>query len=271
MNLFPHRSILLATAASALFVVRSAAQTDLSAAYQTAEAAAKGAAPTSCDDSKELETPFEFTLAPTNGGAKIELRYEYAGCESYPRNDYLPPYTQRYYNAKDGYGMVVVVNEGASAAEVLFSKGQDWVGTLDAFTVSQLASGDPLTADLKDHEKWNKIDGRATLRDAAKPLYPELKNCETADWSKDAASAPLRTEGKPALGWEGRSGPSLVLLTKTAAFYYHEDCDICAEVTRCELSSGALTSVVRAHSADCSDLKSFSKDAVYTACPDAGK
>jgi hypothetical protein len=143
------------------------------------------------------------------------------------------------------------------------------VGKLESFTVAALASGDPQSDDLKDHEQWQKLNGRAVLRNAAKPLYPQLKACESADWSKTGTSAPSRDGGKPALGWDGRSGPSLVLLTKTAAFYYHEDCDICAEVTRCELSTGALSSAKAAHSVDCADMKAFTKDAVYDACADA--
>lgn len=89
---------------------------------------------------------------------------------------------------------------------------------------------------------------------APKSVFPELKACESADWSKTGTSSPVRTEGAPATGWEGRMGPSLVLLTKTAAYYYHEDCDICAEITRCELSTGALSSHAIAHMLDCRDL-----------------
>lgn len=274
---------------AALACVPAAAQvSELAPAYDAARAAvsaaakpavetsatapaASAAAPTSCDDAKSLEAPFEFALTPADGGAKIQLRFEYAGCEEFPRNDYLAPYTQRSYEAKGGYGMTILVDEdGRSAgyAQVLFSSGKNWIGNM-GFPVEALVSGDPQNANLQDHEQWNKINGRATLRDAAKPLYPQLGKCEAADWSKAAASAPARTNGIPALGWDGRSGPSLVLLTKTAAYYYHEDCDICAEVTRCELSNGALSSAKAAHSVDCADMKPFEKDAVYDACAES--
>ncbi len=112
-------------------------------------------------------------------------------------------------------------------------------------------------------------EGRAVLRDSAKPLYPQLKACESADWSGAALSAPRRdADGGLATGYSGPA-PSLVLLTKTAAYYYREDCDICAEVTRCDLSTGRLSSVVAAHSVDCADMKPYRRDALFDACPDA--
>jgi len=270
--------ILLAAALAALASVPAAAQSELNDAYKAARASAaaakssaesKPAAPASCPDAKALETTFEFTLAATDGGAPLRLRFEFAGCEDFERNDYLPAYTQRSYTANDGYGLTILVNDGSEQAEVLVSKGPNWVGKLEAFTVAQLASGDVLKDALADHEQWNKTRGKATIRNAAKPLYPQLKSCEAADWSKAALAAPARVDGKPALGFVG-PGPSLVLLTKTAAYYYHEDCDICAEVTKCELSTGALSSAVAGHSVDCADMKKFSAtDAVYDACADA--
>jgi hypothetical protein len=266
------KPVLLAAALAALAAASAAAQTaELNAAYRTARAAASSpkpaAAPASCDDAKELETSFELQFAPANGGAKLRLRFQYAGCDWEPRNDYLPPYTQRSYEAQDGYGLTIVTNDGASASEVLLSKGKDWIGDLGSPDNAALVSGDPLTLDAADHEISNQKTGRAVLRDAAKPLYPQLKSCEAADWSRTGTSAPSRADGEPALGYAG-PGPSLVLLTKTAAYYYHEDCDICAEVTKCELPSGALSSAVVAHSVDCADMKKLSTDAVYDACAD---
>jgi len=38
-----------------------------------------------------------------------------------------------------------------------------------------------------------------------------------------------------------------VLLTATDAYYYHEPCDICADVTKCALQSGALRTTIAAH------------------------
>jgi acyl-coenzyme A thioesterase PaaI-like protein len=111
---------------------------------------------------------------------------------------------------------------------------------------------------------------RAAVKAQPKQMFPQLMSCEAADWSKAAVSAPVRTEGKVDLGWI-RGGTSLVLLTKTAAYYYHEDCDICAEVTKCELATGRLSSAVVAHSVDCADMKPYSKDVVYDSCADGGR
>ncbi len=65
-----------------------------------------------------------------------------------------------------------------------------------------------------------------------------------------------------------RDGLSLVLLTTTDAFFYHEDCDICAAVERCSLKDGSITNFKTAHSVDCADLAPFLKTGVvYSSCP----
>lgn len=273
------KTLLLAAAFAAFSAAPSLAQTvapepaaTLSAALDAARAAvaASPAKPIpSCADAKELETPFELTIDFADGRPALDLSFEYAGCEEVGRNDYLPPYTERSYKGADGYGLTIVTNEGESRSDVLASKGKDWIGQFGSIANETLLSGNPIAAgDVRVKEASAERKGKAVLRDAAKPLYPQLKKCEAADWSKAATAAPARDGGKPASGWEGRGGPSLVLLTKTAAFYYHEDCDICAEITKCELSSGALSSVVVAHSADCSDLKKYRSEPgiVFDAC-----
>lgn len=65
-----------------------------------------------------------------------------------------------------------------------------------------------------------------------------------------------------------RGGPSLVLLTTTDAYFYHEDCDICAAVERCSLKDGAISNFKTAHSVDCGDLAPLlKKNVAYSACP----
>lgn len=59
---------------------------------------------------------------------------------------------------------------------------------------------------------------------------------------------------------------SLVLQTSKEAYYYYEDCDICAEIDKCDLKTGAVKRVVAAHSAGCSDIAPFAAGAVYNAC-----
>jgi hypothetical protein len=227
-------------AALALCAGAASAQTELKAALDSARASVKGMK--TCDEGRELDVPLELVMTPASGGPARTLAFAYAGCEWTDRNDYLPPYTERSYEAKGGYALTIVTDEGRDFSEVLLSRNGKWIGSLGTPANAALASGDPVSL------------GAATLRNASKPLFPQLKACEAADWSKAAASAPAREDGKPATGWEGRMGPSLVLLTKTAAYYYHEDCDICAEITRCELSTGGLSSFAVAHMLDCSDL-----------------
>jgi hypothetical protein len=281
------KALLIALACAALAAGSAAAQTELGDAFDAARAAvaaapktpaapasavasAPAAAVASCDDAKELETSFELTVAAPNGGDALDLKFQYAGCDWAPRNDYLPPYTERAYKAQDGYGLTIVTNDGEGVSEVLLSKGKDWVGRLGAPANAAMASGDPVAIDLADFQDYKKPHSKATLRDSAKPYFPQLKACEaSAAWGTSGTFGPSRdASGKPTMGWDGRGYASLVLLTKTAAYYYHEDCDICAEVTRCDLTSGALTSAVRAHSVDCSDMKKYRSEAdvVYDSC-----
>jgi len=236
---------------------------------QVAAIAAPAAAPaaSSCEDAKELETTFEMKLTYPDGAKPLELRFQYAGCEEYPRNDYLPPYTERDYKGADGYGLTIVTDDGSQVSEVLLSKGKDWLGKLGAPANASLASGDPVKVDVMDHEDWRKLNARATLRNAAKPPFARLKTCEDA-LSKEYKVSVRDASGAPAVGYSG-PGPSLVLLTATAAFYYHEDCDICAEVTKCDISTGKLTSAVTAHSVDCADMQPLrAGKPVFDACVD---
>ncbi|HEX4046500.1 MAG TPA: hypothetical protein VH309_01625 [Elusimicrobiota bacterium] len=269
------KSLLLAVAFAALAAGSAAAQSEnaLSSALDQARAdvAASPAKPvTSCPDAQELEAPFELSVSFPDGRTPLDLSFEYDGCDQEERNDYIPPYTQRSYKGQDGYGLVIVTSDGESQSDVLVSKGQDWVGRFGTIANADLVSGNPISAgDVGIKDAAGSANGKAVLRDAAKPLYPQLKACEAADWSKASGiGAPARENGKPVTGWDGRSVPSLVLLTKTAAFYYHEDCDICAEITKCDLGSGALSSVVAAHEADCGDLTTYRSEPgiVFDAC-----
>ena len=232
-------------------------------------AASPAKAITTCPDAQELETPFELTVSFSDGRKPLELSFRYGGCEQERRNDYLPAYTERSYYGADGYGLTITTNDGESRSDVLVSKGVDWVGQFGIIENEALLSGNPLSAgtvSVKDGAVERK--GKAVLRDSARPLYPQLAACEAADWTHEAAGAPRRgVSAKPETGY-GVPGPSLVLLTKTAAYYYHEDCDICAEVTKCELSTGRLSSTIHAHSVNCSDMKPYSQDIVFDACAD---
>lgn len=96
--------------------------------------------------------------------------------------------------------------------------------------------------------------------------YAEVPRCEAA--IKKAFGADLRDfKGELNKGFS-RGGYSVVLLTTTDLFVYHEDCDICAAVERCELKTGKMSTFKTAHSVDCDDLAPFLKNGVvYSACP----
>ncbi|MDP3541987.1 MAG: hypothetical protein Q8T11_05900 [Elusimicrobiota bacterium] len=65
-----------------------------------------------------------------------------------------------------------------------------------------------------------------------------------------------------------RDGLSLVLLTTTDAFFYHEDCDICPAVERCSLKDGSVSTFKTSHGVGCLDLAPFlKKNVAYSACP----
>ena len=96
--------------------------------------------------------------------------------------------------------------------------------------------------------------------------YAEVPRCEAA--LKKAFGVSVRDfNGQLNKGFS-RDGFSLVLLTTTDAFFYHEDCDICAAVERCELKTGKISTYKTAHSVDCRDLAPFlKKGVVYSSCP----
>lgn len=96
--------------------------------------------------------------------------------------------------------------------------------------------------------------------------YAALPPCEAA--LKKAFGADVRDfKGALKKGFS-RDGMSLVLLTATDAFFYHEDCDICSAVERCSLKDGSLSTFKTSHSVGCLDLAPFLKTKVaYSACP----
>lgn len=96
--------------------------------------------------------------------------------------------------------------------------------------------------------------------------YAALPPCEAA--LKKAFGASVRDfKGALNKGFT-RDGMSLVLLTTTDAFFYHEDCDICSAVERCSLKDGSLSTFKSSHAVGCLDLAPFLKKKVaYSACP----
>jgi len=222
--------------------------------------------PASCADAKELEMPFELTL---NGGRDLE--FSYAGCREEERNDMIPPYTERYYKGPDGYGLTIITSEGAKSSEVLVSQGKGWVGDFDKLDNAKLVTGEAIA--LGDISIG---DSKSSAQLRGVPDYPELKACETALNRPDPYNTSVFRDSrqKPYMGYAAaryaESSPvvmSLVLLTDTAAYYYSEPCDICADVDMCDLKTHAVKNVIHAHAIDCRDLVSYTKGRiVFDAC-----
>lgn len=114
-----------------------------------------------------------------------------------------------------------------------------------------------------------KKSGKAAVCTPAQidDAYASVPRCEDA--LKKAFNVSVRDYMGALNKGFSRSGYSLVLLTTTDAYFYHEDCDICAAVDRCELKTGKLTDYKVAHSVDCADLAPVIKNGgvVYSACP----
>lgn len=220
----------------------------LAASPLAAQDAPKGKAvgaytPASCGEpGAALEkTTFELS-AP---GAKAPIRLIYAGCREEGRNDLISGFTERTYKGTDGYYLTLVTAHGdgayngggdPSVSEVFVSKGNDWVARMGYQNNAVLASN------------ARAVDGGYTLK-TAKAL-PSTAKCD--------ASLP-----KPVYGPN-----QLWLLTPTKAFYYHEDCDICAELDSCDLKTGALKEEITAHMVSCEDAKARAKgeEILYQDC-----
>jgi hypothetical protein len=188
---------------------------------------------------KALETPFELSVP--KGAEPIQMTY--AGCKEEGRNDYLSGYTERYFKGAGGWGVTFVTEHGDGAypkadetkkSDVLVSKGKDWVARMTGVPNAKLVSGDALK------------DGDFSVRAHKAPSFPR---CEAA----------IKTYYR---------GPELWMVTKTTAYYYHEDCDICAELDACDIATGALKVEIVAHSVSCEELGRFKKGqtVVYEDC-----
>lgn len=124
-----------------------------------------------------------------------------------------------------------------------------------------------ITAAQAKRSRERKADAAAPSCKPAEidAAYAALPRCEAA--LKKAFGADVRDfRGVLSKGFS-RSGMSLVLLTTTDAYFYHEDCDICAAVERCSLKDGALSGFKTAHSVGCDDLAPLlKKNVAYSAC-----
>lgn len=126
-----------------------------------------------------------------------------------------------------------------------------------------------------------KIVAAQAKRSYAPKADPKTTSCTPAQIDAAYAALPVcaasmkKAFGVSVVDYKGvvskgftRGGPSLVLLTTTDAYFYHEDCDICAAVERCSLKDGSISTFKTAHSVDCADLAPLlKKNVAYSACP----
>ena len=155
-------------------------------------------------------------------------------------------YTERTYTGQGGYALTLVTTPGSDRSEILLSKDKGWIGNFGSALNAQLASGGSVHL------------GLAVIKEAAGPL-------------KAAAVlrsvTPLPTAACDAAMSKYAPGASLMLLTTTQAFYYHEDCDICAQVDRCDLKTSQVGTLLTAHSIRCEDLAPYVRgQVVVKAC-----
>lgn len=104
----------------------------------------------------------------------------------------------------------------------------------------------------------------------ADQAYTDLKRCDES-FKKAFGTGVLDPKGAPTKGFSYSPAYQLVLLTTTDAYFYHNDCDICAAVEKCSLKDGKITNFKTAHSVDCRDLAPEMKKkgviVVHSDCP----
>lgn len=246
-------------------------------ALSAAPASAQTGKPNSCKLAQELEIDFELQLPDGHIAALA-----YAGCSEADRNDYQPPYTERDYYSENGYHVMIVTQEGWSGpggssydgttSEVLIGRNRRWIGrSAGELANAKIASGEAIAMTIQQD------DGPATVRLRAVKAMDELRGCEAAfQKANPGYGKPVFRGGddRPFLGYEiARYGEgstvaaSLVLLTDTAAYYYSEPCDICADVDKCDLKTRTISNALHAHSLDCRDMAPLTKGSVaFDAC-----
>lgn len=152
-----------------------------------------------------------------------------------------------------------------------------------SFSVSARAISDDAFADMMSdiNDSVAKVVAAQARRSQIPKPDPKTVSCTPAQVDAAYAALPVceasikKAFGADIRGFNGsiskgfiRGGVSLVLLTTTDAYFYHEDCDICAAVDRCSLKDGVISGFKTAHSVGCSDLAPvMKKNVAYSACP----
>lgn len=137
-----------------------------------------------------------------------------------------------------------------------------YAGELNSLRAADVKAGSPAAAPALSIARTYPAQPAPSVCEAA--MAKSLNFRETV--FRDVKDQPLRGFENGYYTGHGPMLVSLVLQTKKEAYYYYEDCDICASVDKCDLQTGAVQPVVAAHSAGCSDLAPFAAGAVYSAC-----
>jgi hypothetical protein len=139
----------------------------------------------------------------------------------------------------------------ALSLAVLLLSGVSFATTDQEFSVECSDAHATITVHVQKTKPAEKITG--TLPDPHTLSVAGLSACDKA--AEKAILAQFR-------------GVELMMLTATTAYYYSEDCDICASLDACDLKTHVVRNVITAHSVSCSDLDSIRKKekVLYDSC-----
>lgn len=121
-----------------------------------------------------------------------------------------------------------------------------------AFAAALSAARKTAAGLVKQMPVSGKKTAAAPARAVAQQAVPAVKGCDLA------------------VAKYAGSNAALMLLTETAAYYTHQDCDICDELDACDLKTWKVGTLIMSHSVSCEDLAPYRKGKVaYDACASA--
>ncbi len=138
-----------------------------------AELPRRRAKPKSCADAKELEAPLpRATLTFADGRKSVTLSFAYNACaEEGAQRLYSGVHRTLLLRAGRLRPGDLRTNDGAPSSEVLFSHGNDWIGSFDGQANAALASG-AVAAPRRRHAQGRQVRGEG-LRDLARRVEAE--------------------------------------------------------------------------------------------------
>lgn len=224
------------TLAAALLLASSARAQTLSEAGAEAARITAEAPRSSCPDGREqYERRFQLYLRPAGNGPSQSVYFLYKSCYEHGERGQEGPGTVRTYEPKEGgWKLTLTLYEGNGYADVRLWRGEQYLGRLGAIRNEAAAANQFVRID-------RVLGGDAELRGVPiEPVdrFPQLALCEE-QFNRN---------------YQPSRNAYLMMLTDEQAYYYYEDCDICAAVDWCDLKTGRFGTVRAAHSVSCSDI-----------------